>query len=66
MTKYLWLSHSSGGNLPPSLGVAATLRKRGHEVVFATKPDTIARVEREGSVPLGSRMLTLRSKSTPI
>ncbi len=48
MTKYLWLSHSSGGNLPPSLGVAAALRKRGHEVVFATKPDTLARIEGEG------------------
>lgn len=48
MTKYLWLSHSSGGNLPPSLGVAGALRKRGHEVVFATKPDTIARIEGEG------------------
>ncbi|MEL8054629.1 MAG: nucleotide disphospho-sugar-binding domain-containing protein [Pseudomonadota bacterium] len=48
MTKYLWLSHSSGGNLPPSLGVAHALRKRGHEIVFATKPDTIARIEGEG------------------
>lgn len=46
--KYLWLSHSSGGNLPPSLGVAGALRKRGHEVVFATKPDTISRIEGEG------------------
>ncbi|MEL6617717.1 MAG: nucleotide disphospho-sugar-binding domain-containing protein [Pseudomonadota bacterium] len=48
MTKYVWLSHSSGGNLPPSLGVASALRKRGHEVVFATKPDTIDRIEAEG------------------
>ncbi len=48
MAKYLWLSHSSGGNLPPSLGVGHALRKRGHEVVFATKPDTIARIEGEG------------------
>ena len=53
MTKYLWLSHSSGGNLPPSLGVASALRKRGHEVVFATKPDTIARIEAEGFRAIG-------------
>lgn len=53
MTKYLWLSHSSGGNLPPSLGVAGALRKRGHEVVFATKPDTIARIENEGFRSIG-------------
>lgn len=53
MTKYLWLSHSSGGNLPPSLGVAGALRKRGHEVVFATKPDTIARIEGEGFRAIG-------------
>ncbi|MEL6574175.1 MAG: glycosyltransferase [Pseudomonadota bacterium] len=53
MTKYLWLSHSSGGNLPPSLGVAGALRKRGHEVVFATKPDTTARIEDEGFRAIG-------------
>lgn len=53
MTKYLWLSHSSGGNLPPSLGVAGALRKRGHEVIFATKPDTIARIEAEGFRAVG-------------
>ena len=53
MTKYLWLSHSSGGNLPPSLGVAAALRKRGHEVIFATKPDTVARIEGEGFRGIG-------------
>ncbi len=53
MTKYLWLSHSSGGNLPPSLGVAHALRKRGHEVVFATKPETIARIEGEGFRGIG-------------
>jgi len=53
MTKYLWLSHSSGGNLPPSLGVAGALRKRGHEVVFATKPDAIARIEGEGFRGIG-------------
>ena len=53
MTKYLWLSHSSGSNLPPSLGVAHALQKRGHEVVFATKPDTIARIEGEGFRGIG-------------
>ena len=53
MTKYLWLSHSSGGNLPPSLGVAHAFRKRGHEVVFATKPDTVARIEGEGFRGIG-------------
>lgn len=53
MTKYLWLSHSSGGNLPPSLGVAGALRKRRHDVLFATKPDTIARIEGEGFRAIG-------------
>ncbi|WP_298844157.1 nucleotide disphospho-sugar-binding domain-containing protein [uncultured Roseobacter sp.] len=53
MTKFLWLSHSSGGNLPPSLGVASALRKRGHEVVFATKPDTISRIRAEGFRAIG-------------
>ena len=48
MTRYLWLSHSGGGNLPPSLGVALKLRDRGHEVVFLVRPEHAGRVEAEG------------------
>lgn len=54
MTKYLWLCHSGGGNLPPSLGVARELRDRGHEVAFLLKPESVGRVEAEGlrAIPL--------------
>ncbi|MEL6753421.1 MAG: hypothetical protein AAFO57_05295, partial [Pseudomonadota bacterium] len=65
MTKYVWLSHSSGGNLPPSLGVASALRKRGHEVVFATKPDTIDRIEAEGFRAIGFKNAYTRVDDYP-
>jgi UDP:flavonoid glycosyltransferase YjiC (YdhE family) len=48
MTKFLWLCHSSGGNLPPSLGVAQELIRRGHEMIFAGRDEMPARVEAEG------------------
>lgn len=56
MAKYLWLSHSSGGNLPPSLGVARELRDRGHNVTFLLKPEMTYRIEAEGlrAIPLNS------------
>lgn len=56
MTKYLWISHSSGGNLPPSLGVARELLDRGHEVTFLLKPEMTNRIEAEGlrAIPLNS------------
>lgn len=48
MTKYLWLSHSSGGNLPPSLGVARALRDGGHDIAFVGRPEMAERVGAEG------------------
>lgn len=48
MAKILWLSHSSGGNLSPSLGVAHILQERGHEVIFVTRPEATSRVDAEG------------------
>jgi UDP:flavonoid glycosyltransferase YjiC (YdhE family) len=56
MTRYLWLCHSSGGNLPPSLGVARELRDRGHDVSFLLKPEMTHRIEAEGlrALPLSA------------
>jgi UDP:flavonoid glycosyltransferase YjiC (YdhE family) len=48
MTTFLWLSHASGGNLPPSLGVAHALRDRGHEVIFLCRTEAVQRIEHEG------------------
>ena len=48
MTRILWLNWSGGGNLPPSLGIARELTERGHEVVFAGRPEMVPRVERAG------------------
>ena len=44
MTKILWLNWSGGGNLPRSLGVARALTERGHELVFAGRPEMVPRV----------------------
>lgn len=48
MAKMIWLNWSGGGNLPPSLGIARVLTERGHEVVFAGRPEMVPRVERAG------------------
>lgn len=48
MSNLLWLNWSGGGNLPPSLGIARVLTERGHHVVFAGRPEMIARVQRAG------------------
>lgn len=48
MATYLWLCHSSGGNLPPSLGIAKALQDRGHAVTFFGKPEMIPRVAAKG------------------
>jgi UDP:flavonoid glycosyltransferase YjiC (YdhE family) len=44
MGKYLWACWDGGGNLTPSLGVAAALTRRGHEVVFAGRGQMLGRV----------------------
>jgi len=48
MAKLLWLNWSGGGNLPPSLGIARVLTERGHEVVFAGRPEMLGRVRDAG------------------
>jgi UDP:flavonoid glycosyltransferase YjiC (YdhE family) len=52
MAKILWLNWSGGGNLPPSLGIARVLSERGHEVVFAGRPEMVSRVLRAGFRPI--------------
>ena len=48
MAKLLWLNWSGGGNLPPSLGIAGALTKRGHALSFAGRAEMVPRVERAG------------------
>ena len=48
MARILWLNWSGGGNLPPSLGIARVLTERGHDVVFAGRPEMVPRVEVAG------------------
>lgn len=53
MAKFVWLCHAGGGNLPPSLGIARALERRGHSVVFAVKSDMTGRVDRAGFRSIG-------------
>lgn len=55
MSKILWACWDGGGNLPPSLGIGRVLHARGHDVVFAGRPEMIGRVRAAG---LGTRELT--------
>jgi UDP:flavonoid glycosyltransferase YjiC (YdhE family) len=48
MAKFLWACFDGGGNVPPSLGIARSLVERGHEVVFAGRPEMAQRVEPAG------------------
>lgn len=48
MSKILWACWDGGGNLPPSLGIGRALRGRGHDVVFAGRPDMVGRVRAAG------------------
>jgi UDP:flavonoid glycosyltransferase YjiC (YdhE family) len=48
MAKILWFNWSGGGNLPPSLGIARELTRRGHSVAFAGRPEMVGRVQRAG------------------
>lgn len=54
MAKFLWACFDGGGNVPPSLGIARSLVDRGHEVVFAGRPEMTQRVR-----PAGFRALEL-------
>lgn len=53
MAKMIWLNWSGGGNLPPSLGIARVLTERGHDVVFAGRPEMVPRAERAGFRAIG-------------
>ncbi|NEK24934.1 hypothetical protein GV827_21420 [Sulfitobacter sp. JBTF-M27] len=53
MTKFVWLCHAGGGNLPPSLGIARALERRGHSVVFAVKSDMMGRIDQAGFRSIG-------------
>lgn len=44
MSRVLWACWDGGGNLPPSLGIAAELGRRGHDVVFHGRPEMVERV----------------------
>lgn len=44
MVRVLWHSFDSGGNTPPSLGIARALRGAGHEVVFTGRPELAERI----------------------
>ena len=55
MSKILWACWDGGGNLPPSLGIGRALRDRGHDVIFAGRPEMVGRVRTAG---LAARELT--------
>lgn len=48
MARILWLNWSSGGNLPPSLGIARVLAKRGHTIAFAGRPEMMPTIASAG------------------
>jgi hypothetical protein len=48
MARVLWACWDGGGNLPPSLGIAAELQRRGHEVSFHGRPDMVDRARGAG------------------
>lgn len=48
MARILWACWDGGGNLPPSLGIATELTRRGHEVAFHGRPDMVGRATAAG------------------
>lgn len=48
MTTFVWACFDGGGNVPPSVGIARELVRRGHEVLFAGRPEMAPRVEAAG------------------
>ena len=48
MARILWFSWCGGGNLPPSLGIAQALERRGHSVTFAGRREMKPRVQEAG------------------
>lgn len=48
MSRIVWACWDGGGNLPPSLGIATALERRGHEVRFYGRPEMVGRAEAAG------------------
>lgn len=48
MARILWACWDGGGNLPPSLGIAAELDRRGHQVSFHGRHDMVPRARAAG------------------
>ena len=48
MSSIVWACRDGGGNLPPSLGIAAALQGRGHDVRFFGRPEMVGRAETAG------------------
>lgn len=48
MARVVWACWDGGGNLPPSLGIAAELQRRGHDVSFHGRPDMVDRARAAG------------------
>lgn len=49
MASILWACWDGGGNLPPSLGIAAELRHRGHDVSFYGRHEMVPRARAAGA-----------------
>ena len=48
MASILFVTWDGGGNVPPALGIAGELRRRGHEVAVLGQPQQSAAVEAAG------------------
>jgi UDP:flavonoid glycosyltransferase YjiC (YdhE family) len=48
MSSIVWACWDGGGNLPPGLGVAKALERRGHDVRFFGRPEMVGRAEATG------------------
>ncbi len=48
MARVIWACWDGGGNLPPSLGIATELQRRGHDVSFHGRPDMVDRAQAAG------------------
>jgi UDP:flavonoid glycosyltransferase YjiC (YdhE family) len=48
MSSIVWACWDGGGNLPPSLGIANALQRRGHDVRFFGRPEMVGRAEAAG------------------
>ncbi|MBV9094402.1 MAG: hypothetical protein JO132_11065 [Streptosporangiaceae bacterium] len=48
MSSIVWACWDGGGNLPPSLGIANSLQRRGHQVRFFGRAEMVGRAEAVG------------------